>query len=79
MSFLKKVLKILGFQSSDRFSRGYFYYRDVAIRIKTIHMGFERCGLKQGDKVALCGRNQAHWPSLFGDRYLWSRCGTYSA
>ena len=28
-------------------------------------MGFERCGLKQGDKVALCGRNQAHWAIAF--------------
>lgn len=37
------------------------HYKDVARRIAKMHILFEECGLKKGDKVALCGRNQANW------------------
>ena len=40
-------------------------YKDVAKRIKMLHLGFEQCGLKKGDKVALCSRNQANWGVCF--------------
>ena len=40
-------------------------YKDVAQRIKYLHIAFERCGLKKGDKVALCSRNQANWGVCF--------------
>ena len=40
-------------------------YKDVAQRIKFLHIAFERCGLKKGDKVALCSRNQANWGVCF--------------
>lgn len=40
-------------------------YKDVAERIALLHMAFEQCGLKKGDKVALCSRNQAHWGVCF--------------
>ncbi|MFY9115627.1 MAG: AMP-binding protein [Bacteroidales bacterium] len=63
--FEKSIKKYWDFKALTDFQGDTFYYRDVAIRIKTIHMGFERCGLKQGDKVALCGRNQAHWAIAF--------------
>ena len=35
------------------------FYRDVARRIAKLHIAFEQCGLKKGDKVAICSRNQA--------------------
>lgn len=38
-----------------------FQYRDVARKIAKLHLLFENAGLKPGDKVALCGRNCAHW------------------
>lgn len=41
------------------------HYRDVARRIEKIHIVFERCGLKQGDRVSICGRNQANWGVAF--------------
>ena len=34
-------------------------YCDVARRIEKLHIAFEQCGLHQGDKVAICSRNQA--------------------
>ncbi len=37
------------------------HYRDMARRIAKLHIMYERCGLKKGDKVAICSRNQAHW------------------
>lgn len=40
-------------------------YRDVAIRIQNLHICFEQCGLKKGDKVAICSRNQANWGVSF--------------
>lgn len=38
-----------------------YSYGELATKIKKIHIGFEKCGIKQGDKVALCSRNQANW------------------
>ena len=38
-----------------------FTYAELATKIELLHMGFERCGLRKGDKVAICGRNQANW------------------
>ena len=38
-----------------------FTYGELATKIELLHMGFERCGLRKGDKVAICGRNQANW------------------
>lgn len=41
------------------------HYKDVARRIAKMHILFEECGLKKGDKIALCGRNQANWGVIF--------------
>lgn len=49
------------------------YYRDVARRIEKIHLIFEICGIKKGDKVALCSKNQANWGVAF------LACTTYGA
>ena len=40
-------------------------YRDVARRIAKLHIAFEQCGLKRGDKVAICSRNLANWGVSF--------------
>lgn len=42
-----------------------FQYRDVARKIEKIHILFEKAGIKPADKVALCGRNSAHWAVAF--------------
>ena len=65
--------KYWDFKALTDFKGDTFYYRDVAVRIRLIHLGFEQCGLKQGDKVALCGRNQANWAIAF------LACITYGA
>ncbi len=40
-------------------------YAMMAERIEMIHVVFKRCGLKVGDRVAICGRNQANWGVCF--------------
>lgn len=36
-------------------------YRDVARKIAKLHLLFKHARLHPGDKVAICGRNSAHW------------------
>ncbi|MFA6758051.1 MAG: AMP-binding protein [Bacteroidales bacterium] len=36
-------------------------YSDVARRIEKLHIVYEICGVKKGDKIALCSKNQANW------------------
>lgn len=41
------------------------HYRDVARRIEKLHIIFGICGLRKGEKVAICSRNQANWGVVF--------------
>ena len=36
-------------------------FHDVARKIEKLHIVFENCGIEKGDKIAICGRNSAHW------------------
>ena len=40
-------------------------FHDVARKIEKLHILFENCGVKRGDKIALCGRNSSHWAVAF--------------
>jgi long-chain acyl-CoA synthetase len=40
-------------------------FHDVARKIEKLHILFEHCGVERGDKIALCGRNSAHWAVAF--------------
>lgn len=40
-------------------------YKDVARKIEKLHILFENAGVRPGDKIALCGRNSAHWAVAF--------------
>lgn len=40
-------------------------YHDVARKIEKLHILFEHSGINKGDKIALCGRNSAHWAVAF--------------
>ncbi|MDR3189303.1 MAG: AMP-binding protein [Prevotellaceae bacterium] len=42
-----------------------YHYKDIARRIAKLHILFEECGLKKGDKVSICGRNSAAWGTVF--------------
>ena len=40
-------------------------YHDVARKIEKLHILFENSGVVKGDKIAICGRNSAHWAVAF--------------
>lgn len=40
-------------------------YKDVARRIEKLHIVFETCGVKKGDKISICSKNQANWGVVF--------------
>ncbi len=40
-------------------------YKDVARKIDKLHIIMEQIGVRKGDKIALCGRNSAHWGVTF--------------
>ena len=40
-------------------------YKDVARKIEKLHIIFEECGIKPGDKIAACSRNMSHWGVTF--------------
>ena len=40
-------------------------YKDVARKIAKFHIVLESVGIKPGDKIAVCGRNSAHWAVTF--------------
>ena len=40
-------------------------YKDVARKIEKLHIIFQACGVKKGDKIAICGRNSSHWAVTF--------------
>lgn len=40
-------------------------YHDVARKVEKLHILFENSGVVKGDKIAICGRNSAHWAVSF--------------
>lgn len=38
-----------------------FTYGEVASEIEKMHLLFEECGIKKGEKIAICSRNCAEW------------------
>ena len=42
-----------------------YQYKDVARVIEKMHILYEQCGIKKGDRIALCGRNSARWGAAF--------------
>ena len=42
-----------------------YTYAALAAAIKKLHVTWQELGIKEGDKIALCGRNCANWGLLF--------------
>ena len=42
-----------------------YTYGDIANEIARLHVTFRELGVKEGDKIALCGRNCANWGLIF--------------
>ena len=42
-----------------------FSYKEIAEKILKLHLFFMDSGIKEGDKIALVGRNSAHWCIIY--------------
>lgn len=42
-----------------------FTYGQIAEGIEKMHLLFEKCGIKKGDKIAICAKNSAEWCMAF--------------
>ena len=42
-----------------------YTYGELANEIARLHVTFRELGIKEGDKIALCGRNCANWGLIF--------------
>lgn len=42
-----------------------YSYREMAAKLKTLHIAYQNLNLKPGDKVAFCGQNSACWAMAF--------------
>ena len=42
-----------------------FKYKEVAQIIKSLHLFYQISGIQKGDKIAILGRNSAHWGATF--------------
>ena len=40
-------------------------YHDVARKIEKLHIMMQAAGIQKGDRIAVCGRNSAHWAVAF--------------
>ena len=45
----------------SNYNQNTLYYKDVARKIAELHFFFEACGIKPGDRIALCSKNQVNW------------------
>lgn len=42
-----------------------FKYKEIAKIIKSLHLFYQISGIRKGDKIAILGRNSAHWGASF--------------
>ncbi len=42
-----------------------FRYKDVARVIEKLHILYDKCGIKPGDKISICGKNSSRWGIAF--------------
>ena len=54
-----------GLAMTDLDGENKYTYADLAAAIEKLHVTWRECGIKEGDKIALCGRNCANWGLLF--------------
>jgi long-chain acyl-CoA synthetase len=60
-SFTKNVREHWQLEAYSDYQGRTLTYRDVAHRILELHTIFEDAGVERGDKIAVIGRNSAHW------------------
>ena len=66
LSYIEDVVKSgWNEQAITNYGGNSYKNSDVAKNIARLHILFERCGIKEGDNVAICARNSAEWCIAF--------------
>ena len=67
LSYLQDTMKTNwnGLAMTDLDGEHRYTYADLAREIVKLHVTWREMGIKEGDKIALCGRNCANWGLLF--------------
>lgn len=63
--FESNIRRNWGKPSLSDYNGATFTYRDVSRKIVKLHILFENCGIKKGDRIAICSRNMATWGVTF--------------
>ena len=61
----QSIIKNWDKDSLTDYKRITLQYKDVARKIAKFHIVLESAGIQPGDKIAVCGRNSAHWAVTF--------------
>ena len=67
LSYLQETMHLNwdGLAMTDLDGEHRYTYAQLAEAIAKLHTTWRTCGIKEGDKIALCGRNCANWGLLF--------------
>jgi len=49
----------------SNYNQNTLYYKEVARKIAELHLFFDACGIKPGDRIALCSKNQVNWAVVY--------------
>ncbi len=64
--FVEKPIKdYWNFTAFSNYGGKSYTYQEVATQIAKFHIMFEKCKVKEGDKIAIIGKNSAHWATVY--------------
>ncbi|MBA4321475.1 MAG: long-chain fatty acid--CoA ligase [Odoribacter sp.] len=59
--FEQSIKQNWNIEALSNYKEGGYSYRDIAEKMMKLHIFFREAGIKEGDKIALVGRNSANW------------------
>lgn len=66
LTFISEAIKINWDKPAiTNYGANTFTYGQIAEGIEKMHLLFEKCGIKKGDKIAICAKNSAEWCVAF--------------
>jgi len=57
----QSIIKSWDIEALSNYKEKGYTYKEIAEKMIKIHMAFEAYGIKEGDKIALIGKNSANW------------------
>ncbi len=57
----QSIIKSWDIEALSNYREKGYTYKEIAEKMIKIHMAFEEYGIKEGDKIAMIGKNSANW------------------